>query len=49
MNSPHMSRRGFCGAALAASSLVAAGVPLPALAAEGRPRAGTPANVRGQP
>ena len=53
MNSPYISRRGFCGGALAASSLVAAGIPLRALAAEGRPPVGTPANVRvshdGQP
>jgi len=28
MNSLHISRRGFCGGALAASSLVTAGIPL---------------------
>jgi BNR repeat-like domain len=46
MNTPHISRRGFCGGALAASSLVAAGIPLRALAAESRRAAGTPANVQ---
>jgi BNR repeat-like domain len=53
MNLPYISRRGFCGSALAASSLVAAGVPVRALATEGRAPTGPPANVRvshdGQP
>jgi hypothetical protein len=46
MSSPHISRRGFCGGALAASSLMAAGFPVRALAADGRRPTGTPANVR---
>ena len=53
MNSPRISRRGFCGSAFAASSLAAAGRPLRALAMEGWAPTGTPANVRvshdGQP
>jgi hypothetical protein len=42
MSSLHMSRRHFCGSALAASSLVAAGLPLRALAMGSR----TPTNVQ---
>lgn len=45
MNSLPVSRRDFGRSALAASSLLAAGLPLPALAMGGRTPVGVPANV----